>query len=79
MLAPYLPNTTLTSYQVIYAEGVEAGDVIYPKFTRGRHRGRHRQADLGGFTLVDARTYFEATTWQECAGEVYGDTYDTPE
>ena len=67
VLAPYLPHTTITSYQVIYAEGVEPGDVIYPTYTYTSITGGMAISD--GFTIIDARTYFDATIWQECAGE----------
>jgi hypothetical protein len=76
-LAPFLPTTTITSYQVIYAEGVGPGDVIYPKYKPTGVEGGKPITD--GFTLVDARTYFEATKWQECANDVYGAAYETPE
>jgi hypothetical protein len=79
-LAPYLPSTTITSYQVIYAEGVGPGDVIYPTrvpATDGEITGGQPIAD--GFTLVDARTYFEATIWQECANGLLLPVYDKPE
>lgn len=78
-LAPYLPTTTITPYQVIYAEGVGTGDVIYPKYTRtGIEPGTGKKIK-NGFTLVDARTYFEATIWQECANHLIGEAYETPE
>jgi hypothetical protein len=76
VLAPFLPHTTVTSYQVIYAEGVGAGDVIYPAVYPDHVAGGLPISD--GFTLVDARTYFEATIWQECANRVLNDTYGTP-
>lgn len=76
-LAPYLAHTTITSYQVIYAEGVHDGDVIYPKYTEdgGAEGGKPIK---NGFTLVDARTYFEATIWQECASHALGGAYQKP-
>ena len=65
-LAPYLPTTTISPYQVIYSEGVGKGDLLYPEQTTidGPVGGTQIKA---GFTLVDARTFLEATKWQQCA------------
>ena len=77
-LAPYLPNTTVTPYQVIYAEGVEPGDVIYPTYVPINHiEGGMPITD--GFTLVDARTFFNAVIWMECSIPVISRYLETPE
>jgi hypothetical protein len=77
-LAPYLPNTTITPYQVLYAEGVEKGDLLYPERTTmsGPVGGTQIQA---GFTLVDARTFLEATEWQQCARAIAVPAEQRPE
>jgi hypothetical protein len=77
-LAAYLPNTTITGYQVIYAEGVKPGDVIYPTYVPSRGESVGGMAIGNGFTLVDARKYFAATAWQACADSVLGPLYDEP-
>jgi hypothetical protein len=77
VLAPYLPNTTISSYQVIYAEGVAKGTVIYPTRTDGVLGGGLPIS--AGFTLIDARTYFAATIWQECASAITRRYEQTPE
>lgn len=77
-LALHLPNTTVTPYQVLYAEGVSSDDVVYPQggigtpVTGGMSIGE-------GFTLIDARQYFAGTMWQECANQVVIDSYARPE
>jgi hypothetical protein len=75
-LATFLPNTTITGYQVIYAEGVGPGDVIYPTYTAALDESTGGIPISNGFTLVDARQYFEATIWQECANTLTGALYD---
>jgi hypothetical protein len=77
-LAAYLPNTTITGYQVIYAEGVGAGDVIYPTYTPSRNESTGGLPIANGFTLVDARQYFAAATWEECADTLVGALYNEP-
>ena len=77
-LAAFLPNTTITGYQVIYAEGVKPGDVIYPTYVASRGESVGGLAIANGFTLVDARKYFAATTWEACADSLVGPLYDVP-
>lgn len=76
-LAQYLPTTTITPYQVLYAEGVEAHDVIYPKRTLiGQEEGG--LPITAGFTLIDARQYFAGTMWQECGRMVLHNALQSP-
>jgi hypothetical protein len=75
-LAPYLVKTTITSYQVIYAEGVGPGDVIYPTYNGGKIMGGKPISN--GFTLVDARTYFTSILWQECTNGLLPAIYMDP-
>lgn len=78
VLRPYLPNTTITPYQVVYAEGVSSGDVLYPTRTSdGGVTGGLSISD--GFSLVDARTYLDAVRWQECANDRLREAYADPE
>lgn len=77
-LAPYLPNTTITPYQVIYAEGVSPGDVIYPTYI-GNNEITGGMPISNGFTLVDARTFFDAVIWLECSVDVIARYLDSPE
>jgi hypothetical protein len=76
-LRPYLANTTISSYQIIFAEGVGAGDVIYPT-TSSSGEVSGGIAISNGYTLVDARTYLGAVQWQECANDNL-DVRDRPE
>lgn len=69
LVGPHLPHTTITGYQVIYADGVARGDVIYPA---------PGQPISDGFTLVDARGFFGALVWQTCANDRYEASYALP-
>ncbi len=50
--------------------------MIYPTRIDGKLGGGLPISE--GFTLVDARTYFEATIWQECAGDITKKYAQTP-
>jgi hypothetical protein len=70
-LAPYLPTTTITGYQVIYAEDVRKGDVIYPTLLPRTGPDYNFRVSGGtqikdGYTLVDSRSYLTSVIWQEC-------------
>lgn len=74
LIAPYLPHTTLTGYQVIDADGVTDA-AIYPTLASG---GTDGQPIANGVTLVDARAYTAGIAWQLCADEPLGATLATP-
>jgi hypothetical protein len=83
-LAPFLPTTTITGYQVIYAEDVRQGDVIYPTVPPRVYPNYDVRIEGGtqikdGYTLVDARTYMTSVIWQECANTIVGDARVRPE
>ncbi len=75
-LAPYLPDTTITGFRVVYAQGVESGDLMNPAFSPSYDEIADGVAISDGFTFVDARAYFEATTWQVCAYDQVDPVYD---
>ncbi len=74
VLVPYLPNTTVSGYQVIYAEGVEPTDTLYPPNidAPGTSIGE-------GYTIVDGREHFQSVLWDECRGGVMVQYRSTPE
>lgn len=76
-LAPYLPNTTITKYQVVYAEGVEPEDRMYPPPWYTDVTGGLEISE--GFTLADVGTYLDSLTWQDCREKAYDDAFDTEE
>jgi hypothetical protein len=69
VLAPYLANTTITGYQVIYAEGVDSEDKIYPIEAMDGNGPSTTSGGLkinDGYTLVDTRTYMKSWIWIFC-------------
>lgn len=74
LIAPYLPHTTITGYQVIYAEGA-ADAAIYPTFAA---LGLDGQPITDGLTLVDARDYFQGIVWHVCSEGPLGATLASP-
>lgn len=82
-LSPFLPTTTVTGYQVIYAEDARKGDVIYPTMLPRTYPNFDPRIEGGtqiqdGYTLVDARPYLTSVIWQECANNLVGNVYRTP-
>jgi hypothetical protein len=65
MLKPHLPKTTVTSYQVLYSEGVSKTDRMYRFAESGRYNEGIEIKE--GYTLLDATTFTRSVQWSECA------------
>jgi len=70
-LSELLPRSTISPYQVVYAEGVGDENMIYPE--RNSRDPSRLQGGLPvseGFTFLDTRRYMASTMWQVCANRV---------
>lgn len=65
LLKPYLPNTTITSYQVLYSEGVTERTRMY-RFAAAGAFNEGIPIDEG-YTVLDASTFTRSVQWSECA------------
>jgi hypothetical protein len=68
LLTPYLPTTTITSYQVLYAKGVDEKTRMYRLSVSGPSDSLGEGFPVQeGYTLLDASTFTRSVQWSECA------------
>jgi hypothetical protein len=76
LLKPYLPKTTVTSYQVLYAEGLTETTRMYRFAESGRfNEGLPVEA---GYNLFDATAFTRSVQWNECAKSQRAEALTTP-
>lgn len=76
LLKPYLPKTTITSYQVLYAEGLSETTRMYRFAEAGNfNEGLPVQT---GYNLFDATAFTRSVEWNECAKSKRAEALTTP-
>jgi hypothetical protein len=79
-LMPLLTDITVTPIQVLFAEGVESTDVVYPSVDEEGNAAPETGLSISsGFTLVDASRFFVGGAYSACYENVLGETYDNPD
>jgi hypothetical protein len=76
LLKPYLPKSTVTSYQVLYADGVTPRTRMY-RFARAGSHSDGIEVEQG-YTLLDASTFTRSVQWSECAKSKREEALTTP-
>lgn len=65
LIKPYLAKSTVTSYQVLYADGVSPQTRMYRFAMHGSYNEGIPIEQ--GYTLIDATTFTRSVEWSECA------------